>query len=89
MEIIRDGKKYKLTEDELLDAFLELQLESDMDLIKCNLESYDVDDEELENNKSFLQEAATKYREIFDELDNDFSAALDVTMDLILPKYVK
>ena len=87
MKIIRDGKTYKLTEEELLNAFLEEQHNSDMDLIKNNLEYYDADDEGLEHNKTFLHEAATRYRKIIDDFYNDFSVALDEAMDIVLPKY--
>ena len=89
MEIIRDGKTYELTEEELLDAYLEKQFNSDIELIKHNLEYFDAAEEGLEDNNAFLQEAATKYREIFDNLDFNFSVALDDAVSTVLRKYRK
>lgn len=93
MKIFRENIEFELSDDELYNAFLEQQNRFDKEDIISSLEYYTNEDyeliEALENNKVFIEEAAHELRRIIDKYNVVLEVALDETMRLILPKYVK
>lgn len=93
MKVFRENIEFELSDDELYNAFLEQQNRFDKEDIISSLECYTNKDYELlkslKNNKTFIDEAAHKLRRIIDKYNVDLEVALDETMHLILPKYVK
>lgn len=93
MKVFRENIEFELSDDELYNAFLEQQNRFDKEDIISSLECYTNKDYELlkslKNNKTFIDEAAHELRRIIDKYNVDLEVALDETMHLILPKYVK
>lgn len=78
MKIIRDGKEYELTPEELYNAYLEQESIYDHSNIKDNMEGYLNYDEykRLKNNETFIECAVAKLRKNQDEYDMGYDDAL-------------
>ena len=78
MIIVRDGKEFELTPEELRRAFWEQNRLYDIEDIKTNMEEHmDEDDYELlKDNKAFISFAADELRQWQEESDLGFSTAL-------------
>lgn len=78
MDVIRDGKTYTLTSDELFDAYLEQERKFDIDSVINNMETY-LDEDEIEsykNNDVFIETVADEYRRQLDKYDADHEFAM-------------
>lgn len=78
MKIIRDGKEYELTREELLSAYLEQERIYDIGNIRDNMEGYLPYEqyERLKGNETFISLAADKLRYNQDNLGIGYDAAL-------------
>lgn len=83
MKIVRDGKEYELTKDELYSAYLEQEAIYDQANIRNNMEGYLSSDEfvRLKNNESFIECAADKLRENQDDYNMGYDDALASAFD--------
>lgn len=82
MNIVRDGKSYELTPDEIREAYTEQQTIYDRQNISDNLqwiiegENLKYSDDELQGNQEFLDFAAECSRNLQDSEDMSFTAAI-------------
>lgn len=78
MIIVRDGKEFELTPEELRKAFWEQNRLYDIEDIKINMEVYmdENDYELLKDNMEFISFAADELRQWQEESELGFSAAL-------------
>jgi len=78
MKIMREGKEYELTSDELFNAYLEQEHIFDIQNIENNME-YHLRREEyeiLKDNRDFIERAADELRHNQDKHDMDYEYAL-------------
>lgn len=91
MKIIRNGKEFELTKDELFQAYYEQQELFDVENIEMNLDTYlDEDEYELlKNNKEFIEEAAYQLRRNQDKYNMDYDYALEDAITETSARYLE
>lgn len=91
MKIIRDGKEFELTRDELFVAYSEQKYLFAIENIEMNMENY-LEDEEyeaLKDNRDFIEEAATELIRNEDKYNMDYSEALKDAIEDTKDRYLE
>lgn len=90
MKIVRDGKEFELTRDELYNAYLEQQNAFDISSVKNNLEVY-LDEEEydiLKDNQDFIEAVADEMRRQINKYDVNFEFAMEEAFNETKEEYL-
>ena len=91
MKIIRDGKEFELTREELFNAYVEQRWLFAVENIEMNMENYLEDDEYevLKDNREFIEDAAHELIRNEDKYDMDYSEALKDAIEDTKDRYLE
>lgn len=91
MKIIRDGKEFELTREELFNAHAEQRWLFAVENIEMNMENYLEDDEYeiLKDNREFIEDAAHELIRNEDKYDMDYSEALKDAIEETKDRYLE
>lgn len=91
MKIIRDGKEFELTREELFNAYAEQRWLFAVENIEMNMENYLEDDEYeiLKDNREFIEDAAHELIRNEDKYNMDYSEALKDAIEDTKDKYLE
>lgn len=91
MTIIREGKRFELTKEELLKAYMEQENIFDIQNIEGNMENY-LDESEyglLKDNKQFIKDAGRELRRNQDQYDMGYENAIREAFEETKLKYLE
>lgn len=91
MRIIRDGKEFELTREELFNAYVEQKWLFAVENIEMNMENYLEDDEceVLKDNREFIEDAAHELIRNENKYDMDYSEALKDAIEDTKDRYLE